>query len=80
MFKKFGNNKFKGYDWEQFEGVILYSSLYKKHIKDIRSQYTYLIFECGYGCDISKRFIGIFNDCKSNDCFIKAIEKYRNKV
>ena len=75
MFKS--SKKFKDYDWEQLEGVILYGSDYVKNIKEIRMQYTYLIFEAGYGCDTSMRLLTLFRDCKSNDCFIKKIEEYR---
>ena len=79
MFKE--SIEFKGYDWEQFERVILYSSNYRKSIKGIRKQYKYLIFECGYGCDISMRLIKHFDDCgdssRSDNRFIRFIEDYR---
>jgi len=74
------SKKFKNYDWEQLEGVILYNSNYKKDIKEIRMQYKYLIFEAGYGCDTSMRLLEVFRDCKSSDCFINHIEEYRKKA
>jgi len=79
MFKE--SIEFKGYDWEQFEKVILYSLNYKINIKGIRKQYKYLIFECGYGCDISMRLIKHFeyrdDSIKSDNRFIRFIEDYR---
>jgi len=69
--------KFKDYDWEQLEGVILYSSNYKKNIKDIKQQFTHLIFEAGYGCNTSTRLLKFFKYDESNNCFIKHFEEYR---
>jgi len=71
------SKKFKGYDWEQLEGVILYSKNYKKDIKEIKQQFTYLIFESGYGCDVSNRLLKFFKYDESNKIFIEHIEDYR---
>jgi len=77
MFKKYKNNKFEDYNWKQLEGVILYDKNYKKDIKDIKKQFTYLIFEAGYGCVTSMRLLKIFKFDESNKFFIKHIEEYR---
>ena len=71
--------KFKDYDWEQLEGVILYGSNYVKDIKEIKQQFTHLIFEAGYGCETSMRLLEVFKHYESDKLFIKYIEEYRSK-
>ena len=74
------SKKFKNYDWKQLEGVILYGSNYVKDIKEIKQQFKYLIFENGYGCEISMRLLKVFKYDESNLKFINHIEEYRKKV
>lgn len=73
MFSK-QSNKFRNYDWEQMEGVILYSDNIKTNLPEIKKQIKYLIFEHGYGCDISMRLIKLVEEKN----IIEAIKIYRD--
>jgi len=75
MFKQ--SKKFYDYYWQDLEAVILYSSEIEKNISEIKKQFKYLVFECGYGCNISMRLLKLFNNSKTNLDLIENIKIYR---
>lgn len=69
------SNKFRNYNWEQMEGVILYSNNIETDLSEIKKQIKYLIFEAGYGCGISMKLIKLVEEKN----IIEAIKIYRYK-
>ena len=73
------SKKFYDYDWKQLEAVILYNSEIEKNISEIKKQFKYLVFECGYGSNTSMGLLELFNNSYKNSDLIDAIYNYRLK-
>jgi len=69
------SKKYYGYGWSAIEGVILYSN--NINYAELTIQFTYAIFEIGYGCALSNSLLQVFSPKSEVIINQKNVEIYR---